>query len=108
MINDENIEIIPCDDKYAREAVKMWRASKEKALGQKDVHSFDEHLAFLQSVLRKENKVYLAIDKLSDAVVGLMAINGTLLKQLYIHNDYQKNGIGSRLLNMAKELSSKA
>lgn len=99
------IEIIDYDDKYARDAVKMWRDSKEKAIGQKDIHSFKEHLAFLRFVLVKENKVFLAIDKKTETVVGLLAICGSQLDQLYIHNDYQKTGIGSRLLNLAKELS---
>jgi ribosomal protein S18 acetylase RimI-like enzyme len=105
MINNTNIEIIAYDDKYAYDAVKMWRDSKEKALGQKDIHSFDEHLAFLRAVLIKENKLYLAIDKHTDTVVGILAINGSLINQLYIHINYQEMGVGSRLVNLAKELS---
>ena len=105
MNNETNIKIIAYDDRYARAAVKMWRDSKEKALGQKDIHSFNDHLNFLRSVLIKENKVYLAIDTESDTVAGLLALDGSRLDQLYIHNDYQKMGIGRRLLNRAKELS---
>jgi len=100
-----NIKIIDYDDKYALDAVKMWRDSKEQALGIKDVHSFDDHLGFLRTKLIKENKVYLAIDERTDNVVGIMAINGIQLNQLYIHVGYQRMGIGSRLLQMAKELS---
>jgi ribosomal protein S18 acetylase RimI-like enzyme len=105
MVKDAEIEVIAYDEKYARGAVKMWRDSKEKALEQKDAHSFAEHLAFLRFVLVKENRVFLAIDKKSATVAGLMAIRGSRLDQLYIHSDYQKTGIGSRLLNLAKELS---
>jgi len=39
-----NVKIIDYDDKYARDTVRMWRESKEKALGVKDVHDFDDHL----------------------------------------------------------------
>ena len=105
MPDKAKIEIIAYDDKYARDAVKMWRASKREALGQKDIHSFEEHLSYLRSVLTKENKVYLAIDKQSGTVVGILAINESQLNQLYIHTDYQRTGIGSRLLNLSKELS---
>ena len=105
MIDEPDIKIIAFNDKYARDAVKMWRASKEQALGQKDIHSFNDHLNFLRVVLIKENKVYLAIDQEPDTVAGLLAISGTWLNQLYIHINYQKSGIGSRLLNLAKELS---
>jgi ribosomal protein S18 acetylase RimI-like enzyme len=100
-----NIKIIDYDDKYALDAVRMWRDSKEKALGIKDVHSFDDHLGFLGTKLTKENKVYLAIDERTDNVVGIMAIAGSELNQLYIHAGYQGMGIGSRLLKIAKELS---
>jgi len=105
MINGTSIKIIAYDDKYAHDTIKMWRNSKEKALGHKDLHSFDEHLAFLRAKLLKENKVFLAIDKRTDTVVGVMALNDSQLNQLYIHSNYQRMGVGSRLLNMAKELS---
>jgi len=82
MFNHPNIEIIAYDDRYARDAVRMWRDSKEKALRQKDIHGFNDH-----------------------RVVGILAINGSRLNQLYIHINYQKIGLGSRLLNPAKELS---
>jgi len=104
-VNETNFEIIVYKDKYARDTVKMWRDSKTKAIGQKDIHSFEDQLSFLQAKLVKENKVFLAIDKEFDRVVGLLAINGKELNQLYIHINYQKRGIGSRLLNMAKEFS---
>jgi ribosomal protein S18 acetylase RimI-like enzyme len=99
------IKIIDYDDKYALDTIRMWRESKEKALGVKDVHSFDEHLSFLRTRLIKENKVLLAIDECTDTVVGIMALAGSELDQLYIHVGYQRMGIGSRLLQMAKELS---
>lgn len=105
MSNQPKIEIIAYDDKYARDTVRMWRASKEKALGQKDIHSFKDHLNYLRSALVKENKVYLAVYKESESVVGLLAINDSQLNQLYIHIKFQKMGIGSRLLDLAKKLS---
>jgi ribosomal protein S18 acetylase RimI-like enzyme len=100
-----NIKIIDYDDKYARDTVSMWRASKEQALGVKDIHSFDDHLNFLRTRLIKENKVLLAIDECTDAVVGIMVIAGSELNQLYIHVGYQRMGIGNRLLKIAKALS---
>jgi len=84
----------------------MWRTSKEIALGIKEIHPFDDHLYFLNEVLAKENTIYLAIQDGSDAVVGIMATNGEILNQLNIHTDFQRRGIGSRLLDLARNLSS--
>lgn len=106
MVAPENITLIEYDDKYAREAVVMWRASKERVLGIKDIHSFDDHLSFLKTKLAKDNTVYLAIHQPSDSVAGIMALHGTELTQLYIHVEYQRLGIGTQLLNLAKQLST--
>jgi len=101
----EDIVIIEYEDKYADEAVAMWRASKENALGAKDRHSLEHHLDFVRTRLISENEIYLAIHEPSNSVVGLMAIDDTELNQLYIHVDFQRLGIGTRLLNLAKQLS---
>lgn len=105
MKHNPKIEIIPYAEKYAEETVRMWRDSKEKAIGVKDIHDFADHLNFLKTILVRENKVFLAIDGEKDKPVGILAIDGNELKQLYIHTDYQGTGIGTRLLEIAKELS---
>jgi ribosomal protein S18 acetylase RimI-like enzyme len=76
----------------------------EKALNFKDEHSWEEQLAYLESIAQ-QYRVFLAFDEDTKKVVGFMAVGGTELDQLYIHVDYQGQGIGSHLLNMAKELS---
>jgi ribosomal protein S18 acetylase RimI-like enzyme len=100
----QNIKIIEYDEKYAFDTVKMWRASMEKALGIKDHHSWEEQLDYLKAIV-KEHRVYLALEEPTDQVVGMMAVGGSELDQLYIHIDYQGIGLGTQLLNLAKELS---
>ena len=102
---EKGIKIIPYEEKYAEETVRMWRDSKAKALGVEDIHDFADHLNFLKTVLIKEDKIFLAIDKKTDKAVGILAVAQNNLDRLYIHNDYQGIGIGSRLLKIAKELS---
>jgi len=106
MSNTENIELVRYQKKYGEAAVMMWRNSKEKAIGVKETHSFEDHLYFLNEILVQDNLVYLALLKHNKEVVGLMATNNEHLNQLYIHIDYQRIGIGSRFLNLAKESSS--
>jgi ribosomal protein S18 acetylase RimI-like enzyme len=102
----KDIAVIEYDDKYAHDAVAMWRASKERALGIYEVHSFDDHLDFVCSNLVKNTTVFLAIHKPHDSVVGIMALHGAELNQLYVHIDFQRIGIGTQLLNVAKQVST--
>jgi ribosomal protein S18 acetylase RimI-like enzyme len=104
MHDKQTITIIDYDDRYALATVQMWRASMERALGITDPHSWDEQLDYLRHIVQT-NRVYLALDATTDQVVGMMAIGGTELDQLYIHVEYQGRGIGTRLLNLAKAVS---
>jgi ribosomal protein S18 acetylase RimI-like enzyme len=104
MKTSQHINIIEYDEKYAFDTVKMWRASIEKALGVTDPHSWEEQLEYLKAIVTA-NRVYLGIEEPTDKVVAMMAVGGSELDHLYVHVDYQGLGIGTRLLNVAKELS---
>jgi ribosomal protein S18 acetylase RimI-like enzyme len=88
------------DSKYAEQTVQMWRESKEKAIGQKEIHSFENHVNFLNHILAKQFQIDLAL--MDDKVVGMIAYNDSEISQLYIHNDYQGIGLGQTLLKKAK------
>jgi ribosomal protein S18 acetylase RimI-like enzyme len=106
MIKAKTIKLVGYDSKYATAVVTMWRASKENALGRVENHSFDDHLYYLNEVLAKDNTIYLAVFEDNETVAGLMATDGVFLNQLYIHTECQREGVGSRLLDLAKTLSS--
>jgi ribosomal protein S18 acetylase RimI-like enzyme len=98
------ITITKYDPKYAEQTVRMWRESKDKAIGQKEIHSFDNHVNFLNHILAKQFQIDLAL--MDHIVVGMIAYNNTEISQLYIHNDYQGFGIGQTLLDKAKTQSN--
>ncbi|WP_010095145.1 GNAT family N-acetyltransferase [Ornithinibacillus scapharcae] len=95
--------IIPYDVKYAEPTVQMWRDSKEAAIGQKEIHSFDNHVYFLNQILSQEYQVELVL--LEENVIGMVAFNESEINQLYIHKDYQGFGIGTKLLDRVKACS---
>lgn len=100
-----NIKVIEYDPAYAVDTVRMWRESKEKAIGRKESHSFENHVYFLNNILRKNDKIYIAVDVKSNIVIGILAFNENEINQLYIHNDYQGKGLGKKFLDIAKSNS---
>ncbi|MGG0892249.1 GNAT family N-acetyltransferase [Cytobacillus horneckiae] len=103
-MTDSNIKIVCYNPKYAKQTVQMWRDSKEKAIGQKEKHSFENHIYFFNHLLLKDYKIELALTR--EQVVGFVAFSDHEISQLYVHVDYQGKGIGLALLNKAKESSS--
>ena len=103
-MNQHKIKIVRYDSKYAEQTVKMWRNSKERAIGQKEIHSLKSHIYFLNHILSSKFQIDLAC--IEETVVGMIAYNETEISQLYVHIDYQGIGIGQRLLNKAKAQSS--
>jgi ribosomal protein S18 acetylase RimI-like enzyme len=103
-VNQEEINIIQYTPKYAEQTVKMWRDSKEKAIGKKEIHSFENQIDFTNQILPVQFQIEVAL--VSDKIVGMIAYNETEISQLYIHLDYQGIGIGQRLLDGAKKKST--
>jgi ribosomal protein S18 acetylase RimI-like enzyme len=97
-----NVKIVEYNSTYAADTVRMWRESKEKAIGQRELHTFEEHVYFLDNILNKDNKIYIAIDVNINKVVGILAFNENEINQLYIHNDYQGMKLGINFLDFAK------
>jgi len=96
--------IKPYDPELAKQTVTMWRESKEQAIGQKEMHSFDNHVYFLNHLLPEQYQIDVAM--IDEIVVGMMAYNESEISQLYIHLNYQGLGIGQTLLDRAKAQSS--
>ncbi len=56
-----NFIITKYHQKYAKQTVEMWRESKEKAIGQKERLSFENHVYFLNHILPEQFQIYLAL-----------------------------------------------
>lgn len=105
-----NVKIQKYSEEYAVDTVLMWRDSKEKAIGQPEEHDFESHLYFLKNILSKGHEIFLTIETSTDKPIGILAVQvyEKSLDQLYIHVDFQNKGIGTMLLNKAKQLSPKS
>lgn len=103
-MNKQKFLITQYIPKYAEQTVEMWRDSKELAIGQKENHSFNSHVNFLNNILPKQYQIDLAL--IADKVVGMVAYNEIEISQLYIHIGYQGIGIGQTLLQKVKDQSN--
>lgn len=103
-MHKSEFEVVPYESKYANQTVEMWRNSKEQALGQKEVHSFDNHVYFLNHILPEKYQIEIVLH--GGQVVGIIAFNKNEISQLYVHIGYQRKGIGHILLDRAKKQSS--
>lgn len=86
-----DIPICRYDPSFADEAAAMWRSSKEKAIRQKEIHSFESHVHFLNHILLLDYEVYLVLE--NGRVAGIVAFNSDELNQLYVAIDQQGRGI---------------
>ncbi len=103
-MKQHKIRITPYNSKYAEHTVEMWRDSKEQAIGQKEIHDFENHVYCLNNILPERFQIELAL--IDEEVVGMIAYNDREINQLYIHLEYQGFGIGRTLLDKAKAQSS--
>jgi len=101
-----SVEIVEYADEYGRELVRMWRDSFERAVGVVDPHPLDEQLRYLEEKVVPENQVLVVLGKGGSGVIAFMASTPEMINQLYVHVGHQHQGIGSLLVNLAKQRSS--
>lgn len=78
----------------------MWRASFEHGVGIKDENPIEDQRRFLLHEVVPRNTVRVVKDQ--GLVVGFMASTPASIAQLYVRVEYIGQGIGTRLLTLAK------
>jgi len=86
------------------ELVAMWRKSFEHGVGITDPHSIEEQCDYFQNEVQPKNSVCVAMD--NDQVAGFVAANHESVAQLFVNVDYLRRGIGTQLLDWAKQQSA--
>jgi len=99
------IEIRVIETFEVAETVRMWRRSREGVQPEIEArmgYSPADDLAFFTNTILESCNVWLA--RRNRHVVGLLAIRGDSIEQLYVDPIEQRRGIGTRLLDFAKSL----
>lgn len=99
------MEIVDYNHEYGPELVRMWRDSFEQAIGIVDPHPLDQQLRYLEEKVVPENQVLMVLGKDGAGIVAFMASTPETISQLYVHAGHQNEGIGSMLVNIAKQQS---
>lgn len=64
-----------------------------------------EQLQYLEEKVVPENRVLVVLEETTSAVIGFMASTPENISQLYVHVSHQNKGVGSMLVNIAKQNS---
>jgi ribosomal protein S18 acetylase RimI-like enzyme len=102
----ENFDVVDYAPKYGHDLVRMWRESFERAVGIVDRHSLEDQRRYLEESVVPHNRVLVVVSKATAEVIGFMAMTPEVISQLYVHVSHQHDGIGSMLINMAKQQST--
>ncbi|MBV2143319.1 GNAT family N-acetyltransferase [Falsochrobactrum sp. TDYN1] len=87
---------------YADAAARLMRASfNDRLPSLANLHTPDEDTWFFRNRVFKECDVWGVFD--TDTLTGIIAINQRWIEQLYVLPAYQKFGVGTSLLNIAKQ-----
>lgn len=92
------------DPADARAIVELWRASFEHGVGIIDHHPIEEQLAAFVGDVVPNNRVRVV--KQNGEIVAFLASTPESVSQLFVRVASIGQGIGSRLLNLAKAESS--
>jgi len=88
------------------ELLRLWRSSFHGAVGLEEdrrEEAFQEHLGFLRSL--DPSGIRVALAKTTNVMMGFMRKEGSTIKDLFIHPEHQRAGLGSEWIRQAKEES---
>ena len=87
-------------------AVGVWERARwdaQRPLEERMKYSHEDNLQHFRDVVMRENAVWLAVE--DEEIVGLLALGGHTVAQLHVEPRCQGRGVGTALLDRAKELS---
>jgi len=86
------------------DAASVWWRSRQAAWEHlpAPVHSEEQVRSWLTDVLLPDGETWVALD--SDRVVAVLTLDGDDLDQLYVDPEFAGQGIGSMLVELAKDL----
>ena len=100
----DELLIRPLEPYDTDEAAKLWWRSRHADPAQLPaaIHTFDQVVAWFADVLLPDAQTWVALD--DGRIVAVLTLDGDDLDQLYVDPDAAGLGIGSTLVDLAKDL----
>lgn len=102
-VHVDDVVLAPYEPGRLDELIAMWRASFEFGVGVVDPHPIEAQRDFFVREILPNNDVRIAVQ--GDRLVGFIAASRDSIPALYVHVDALGEGIGTLLLDWAKEQS---
>ena len=106
MSETSGVVVRPLREEEIDAVIRLWHASKRVAypyLPLEQSRTLAEDARFFRQRILPRSSVWVAEE--DGTLLGFMALEGSYLDRLYIHPEHQRRGVGTALMEKAKELS---
>ena len=97
----EGLRMRPATDEDADPIARLFLASKATLTFLPNVHTDEETFWFIANIVLRDQDVLVA--DTDGEIVGFIATHGNMVEHLYVRPDRLRQGVGSALLERAKE-----
>ena len=100
----ERIVFVDYKTHHELELLRLWRKSFNEAVGiEEDMRPevIEEHLGFLRTL--DPAFIRVALEEKANQIAGFMRKEGSAIRDLFIHPEHQRKGLGSEFIRQAKE-----
>ena len=97
----EAVRIRPAGGEDADPIARLFLASKATLTFLPNIHTDEETFSFIVNIVLRDQEVHVA--ETNGEINGFIAMHGDMVEHLYVRPDLLRRGIGSALLQVAKE-----
>lgn len=96
------MKIRPYQSEDLEPTVRLWWETRQIAFPYiQERYTFDEYVQYFKNAVAVHNQIWIA--EIDDRIVGFIGVQNHNIDHLYVEPAFQKQGVGTALLNYVKE-----